>query len=162
MVGDAGVATDLVARVVSRRRMRRAIAAADDVVVVAALVRSAVRVGSFDAADESPLAALTSHERVAVVLAFAAGWDAQGIAEAMRTRSGRVHAHVQRALEVASERDWRALLADDRWDIVAGAEVDRRSAAAARRRRAQHRTAALSAGPAPPPLGRGRVVAPSR
>src|SRR3954467_2075008 len=105
MVGDPGVATDLVARVVSRHRMRRAIAGADDVVVVAALVRSALRLGSFDAVAGSPLGALTSRERVAVVLAFAAGWDATGIAEAMRTRPRRVHSHVQRALQVASERE---------------------------------------------------------
>src|SRR4051794_25079243 len=119
MVGDAGVATDLVAGVVSRRRMRRAIAAADDAVVVAALVRSALRIGTVDPAEASPLAALTSHERVAVVLAFAAGWDLHGIAEAMRVRPGRGQGHVQHALHLASQRDWRALLADDRWGVAA-------------------------------------------
>jgi sigma-70-like protein len=145
MVGDPGVATDLVARVVSRRRMRHAMAGAQDLVVVASLVRSALRTGSFDTAEPSPLAALTPRERVAVVLAFAAGWDAGGIAEAMRTRPRRVQAHVHRALRLASEREWRALLADGRWDVAVGAEVDRRTVAAVDRRRRRRATGALAA-----------------
>src|SRR4051794_41888337 len=96
---------------VSHRRMRRAIADADDVVVVTTLVRSALHRDSFVAADDSPLAALTSRERVSVVLAFAAGWDASGIAEAMRSRPRRVQAHMLRASQLAPEREWRGLAA---------------------------------------------------
>src|SRR3954453_18943220 len=144
MVGDPGVDTDVVARVVSRPRMRRAIAGADDVVVVAALVRSALRAGSFNHEDGSPLAALNSRERVAVVLAFAAGWDASGVAEAMRTRPRRVHAHVQRALQLASEPEWRGIPPGGRWDVAAGANVDGRTAAAGHRRRERQATLSLA------------------
>ena len=145
MVGDPGVATDLVARVVSHRRMRRAISGSDDLVVVAALVRSALRAAPFAAAEGSPLAELTARERVAVVLAFAAGWDSVSIGEAMRTGPRRVQAHVHRALQLASEREWRAMLADGRWDVVAGAEVDRLVVVAARRQRERRRTRTLAA-----------------
>ena len=144
MVGDRTVATDLVARVESSRRLRRAIAGADDVPVVSALVRAALRLGAFEAPAGSPLGELSARERVAVVLAFAAGWDATGIAEAMRTRPRRVHGHVRRALTVCPEREWRALLADDSWDVLAGVEVDRRTVVAVRRRRRRRLTGALA------------------
>src|SRR5947208_2079146 len=67
------------------------------------------------------------------------------IAEAMRSRPRRVQAHMLRASQLAPEREWRALLADDRWEVVAGAEVDRRTVQAARDRRARRRTTSLAA-----------------
>src|SRR4051794_41953367 len=114
---------------VSHRRMRRAIADADDVVVVTTLVRSALHRDSFVAAEDSPLAMLTSRERVSVVLAFAAGWDARGIAEAMRSRPRRVQAHMLRASQLAPEREWRALRAGGRRGGVAGGGGGRRKGA---------------------------------
>src|SRR3954470_19247801 len=95
--------------------MRRAIADADDVLVVTTLVRSALHRDSFVAAEDSPLGALTSRERFSRALPFAAGWDAGGIAEAMRSRPRRVQAHMLRASQLAPEREWRAPLADQPW-----------------------------------------------
>src|SRR4051812_40077811 len=128
---------------VSHRRMRRAIADADDVVVVTTLVRSALHRDSFVAAEDSPLAMLTSREPVSVVLAFAAGWDAGGIAEAMRTRPRRVQAHMLRASQLAPEREWRAPLADDRWGGGGGTEGDPPTGEATPPRRARRRAATL-------------------
>ena len=147
MVGDPGAAADLVARVVSRQRMRRALAGADDEVVVAALVRAALHTRA-EVTDGTRLAALPRRERIAIVLAFAVGWDATGIAEAMGTTPRRVLADVRRGLAVAPEQEWRRLLADDGWDIVSGADIDRRSVTAARRRRSHRRAGLLAAGAA--------------
>ena len=93
-----------------------------------------------------------------MVLAFAAGWDATGIAEAMRTSVRRVHAHVRRGLDIASERQWRALLADNSWDVAAGVELDRRTAAATRARRA-HRGVMWTASGVVLTLAAGVIVA---
>src|SRR4051794_14113129 len=123
--------------------MRRAIADADDVLVVTTLVRSALHRDSFVAAEDSPLAALTSRERISVVLAFAAGWDAGGIAEAMRSRPRRVQAHMLRASQLAPEREWRALLADDRWGGGAGTQDDPPTGGATPPRRARRRATSL-------------------
>src|SRR3954447_4663049 len=136
--------------------MRRAIADADDVLVVTTLVRSALHRDSFVAAEDSPLAALTSRERISVVLAFAAGWDAGGIAEAMRTRPRRVQAHMLRASQLAPEREWRAPPAPDRWEgvarpaderggVVAGAEVGRQTVNAPGGGGPRRRTTSLAA-----------------
>lgn len=144
LVGDPGLASDLVARVVSRRRMRQALDRADDDVVVAALVRAALR-NRTAAEDVTQLAALPRRERVAVVLAFALGWDPAGIAEAMRTSARRVQADVRRGLAVAPEQEWRLLLAEDRWDVTDAAGVDKRSLAAARQRHTRQRTGWLAA-----------------
>ena len=143
LVGDPRIASDLVARVVSRRRMRQALDRADDEVVVSALVREALR-NRAAVADGTRLAALPRRERVAVVLAFALGWDPAGIAEAMGTSARRVQADVRRGLAVATEQEWRGLLADDQWDVDAGG-VDKRSAAAARQRHSRQRTGWIAA-----------------
>src|SRR3954469_12918822 len=63
----------------------------------------------------------------------------------MRTSARRVHGHVSRALQVASEREWRALLADGRWDLTGG-DVGSRSMAVVRRRHRHHAVTALVLG----------------
>jgi hypothetical protein len=127
--------------------MRRALAGADDEVVVAALVRAALHTRTV-VTDGTRLAALPRRERVAIVLAFAVGWDAAGIAEAMGTTVRRVLADVRRGLALAPEQEWRRVLADDGWDIVSGADMDRRAATAARRRRSHRLTGLMAAGAA--------------
>jgi hypothetical protein len=148
MVGDPGTAADIVGRLVSHRRIRRAVASADDQLVVAALVREVLRSAAVPPQDDSPLSDLSRRERVAVVLAFAADWDPNGMAEAMHTTARRARVMVRRALDVTSEQQWRALLAADRWDVLVGADLDRRAAAARRQRRDRRAVSALAAGTA--------------
>ena len=144
LVGDPRVAADLVAAVVSRRRMRRALDAGDDETVVVALVRTAMR-SRAAVTDGTRLAALPRRERVAVVLAFALGWDPVGVAEAMGTSARRAQADVRRGLALAPEREWRQLLADDAWDVTDAGNVDKRSMAAARRRHSRQRVEWIAA-----------------
>ena len=142
LVGDPRLAVELVATTVSRRGTRRALEAGDDEAVVGALVRAALR--SRVSADGTRLAELPRRERVAVVLAFALGWDPGGIAEAMRTSARRAHADVRRGLALAPEREWRQLLADDAWDVHDAGNVDQRSATAARRRHSRQLRGAMA------------------
>jgi hypothetical protein len=146
LTGDPPLAAELVTKVVTRRRVRRALHVADDQVVVTALVRAALRTGVLGSLDASRLSALSARDRVATVLAFGVGWDAAGIAEAMRTTGRRVRGAVRRALDIAPEQEWRTLLADVRWDLAAGTDLDGRAAAAARDRRRHRLTWSIAAG----------------
>src|SRR5436190_5114262 len=148
LLGDPDVASDVVSSVLSRRRIRRSVAVAHDEVVVAALVRAARRRRQVAVATPSPLDALSTRERIAVVLAFAADWDAPGIGEATGTSPRRVRAEVVRALSVLPEAAWRQLLAEPRWDVGAATGVDRRAVAVARQRRRRQLREALAAGSA--------------
>ncbi|HET6818175.1 MAG TPA: hypothetical protein VFH66_13200 [Mycobacteriales bacterium] len=143
LVGDPAAAAELVARVVSHRRMRRALAGADDERVVVALVRAALRTRT-PASDGSRLSELPRRERVAVVLAFALGWDPTGIAEATRSTPRRVQTDVRRGLALASAQEWRALLADDRWDVTTGPDLERRTRLVLRARHSRSRLRGLA------------------
>jgi hypothetical protein len=147
MLGDPAAAGEVVSSVLSRRRVRRAVAGSDDQVVVAALVRAVLRNGGGVVTTPSELDRLPLRSRIAVVLAFAAEWDADGIAEALRRSSRRVQGDVARALGDSGEAEWRRVLNGPQWEVAPTTDVTGRAVrmAGVRRSRLRHRALGAAA-----------------
>lgn len=116
-----------------------------DYAATVAMVRATVRRRtSGDRPTASALDSLRSRQRVAVVLAFGLGWDAETIAEARRSSPRRVRRDVAIALSAQPESDWRAMLAEPRWSLAPPEDLTVQVRAVRGRRRTRSRARLLA------------------
>jgi hypothetical protein len=92
---------------------------ADEVAVEEHLTRALVRSlpRSVTPTTRTRLDELSPRSRLAATLAFAGGWDAEGIADVSGMSPGRVRTAVSAALAIASQDSWEQLLAQPRWAL---------------------------------------------
>jgi len=88
---------------------------------------------------------LSPRSRLATVLAFAGGWDAEGIADVSGMSPGRVRTAVSTALAIGSQDAWEQLLAQPRWALPLPASMAVDIGRAVARREAERRVRALGA-----------------
>ena len=144
ITGDPDAAVGAVVRALSGHPVH---AHADDVAVEEQLTRELVRSlpRNVTPTTRSMLDRLSPRSRVATVLAFAGGWDAEGIADVSGMSPGRVRTAVSAALAIGSQDAWEQLLAQPRWALPLPASLAVDVGRAVARREAERRVRALGA-----------------
>ena len=145
VTGDPDAAVQAVVTALSRHST--AYLHADEVALEEQLTRELVRSlpRKAVATTASPLDRLPARVRLAATLAFALGWDAQGISDVSGMSPGRVRSAVTAALAIAPQESWEQLLAEPIWTLPMPASLAVDVERAAVRRRGERRLHVLGA-----------------
>jgi hypothetical protein len=143
LTGDPGIAERLV--VAACAHVARTRSTADDLSLDERLTRALLRAlpRRVSPVTPSPLDRLARSVRIATVLAFSAGWDAAGIADATRVSTRRTRARVGAALTECSQEEWERALAAPLWRLPVPASLLDDIARDMRRDRSERRLRAL-------------------
>jgi hypothetical protein len=147
LTGDPDVGRLVVVRALSRVLQRRHLG--DEASLDELLTRQVLRAlpGRLPRPlTPSPLDRLSRRERIATVLAFGPGWDAAGIADAMRSSPTRTRALVAAALRQSTQDEWERLLSGAQWSLPVPVSLLDEVAGGVRRGRRDHRLRLLGAG----------------